>query len=191
MEQLSLFNYNFYEELNKILQNIISTEELPANSLHLYSNISSKTKEAISRSICIYEPDYPNTKENQSNLGRNSVVMNIQDAEDLELLIRNKQFSEIPLPPTATVKQITSDKNFIHVIFSKNDNNIFSYIYENIIYCLKHYESKAKPFGCCSKFKQCSDAKKCIHENKLYSMACSYRRNLDAGRIFYGENRNI
>ena len=33
--------------------------------------------------------------------------------------------------------------------------------------------------------------KKCVHENKLYSKGCQYRRNLDAGRIFYGKNRNI
>ncbi len=46
-------------------------------------------------------------------------------------------------------------------------------------------------FGCCSMFNECSDAKKCVHENKLYSKACMYRRHLDDGRIFYGKNRNI
>ena len=40
-------------------------------------------------------------------------------------------------------------------------------------------------FGCCSKYKQCSDAGKCIHEDLLYSSACEYRRNLEAGKIFY------
>ena len=190
MEQLSLFNYNIYEELEKILNDIIIDEELPASSLHLYSNTSAKTKEEISKSICIYEPDYPSIKGTTDKPGKNFVIMNIQDTEVFDLLIRNKQFSEVSLPPTATIKQVTSDKTFVHVIFNKNDNNIFSYIRENIMYCLRHYESKAKSFGCCSKFIQCSDAKKCVHENKLYSMSCAYRHNLDSGKIFYGKNRN-
>lgn len=43
-------------------------------------------------------------------------------------------------------------------------------------------------FGCCSKYKQCSDSGKCIHDDQLYSSACEYRRNLEAGKIFY-QNR--
>ena len=46
-------------------------------------------------------------------------------------------------------------------------------------------------FGCCSRFVECSDARKCVHENKLFSMACHYRHNLDNGRIFYGKNKNV
>ncbi len=46
-------------------------------------------------------------------------------------------------------------------------------------------------FGCCHRYEQCSDAKRCIHPEALVSLACSYRRNLEQGRIFYGKNRNI
>lgn len=46
-------------------------------------------------------------------------------------------------------------------------------------------------FGCCSKYNQCSDMKKCIHDDQLYATACMYRKNLDAGRIFYGINKNV
>lgn len=37
----------------------------------------------------------------------------------------------------------------------------------------------------------CSDAKKCLHENKLYARNCIYGSHLAEGRIFYGKNRNV
>ena len=46
-------------------------------------------------------------------------------------------------------------------------------------------------FGCCHLYKQCSDAKKCIQPNGLFSLACYYRKNLEQGKIFYGINKNI
>ncbi len=46
-------------------------------------------------------------------------------------------------------------------------------------------------FGCCSRYMQCSDAKKCVHPDLFTSLACGYRRNLEDGRIFYGKNKNI
>lgn len=50
---------------------------------------------------------------------------------------------------------------------------------------------KINSFGCCHKYLECSDAKKCIHEDLEYSKGCIYRQNLEAGAIFYGKNRNI
>ena len=61
-----------------------------------------------------------------------------------------------------------------------------SQVYMNII---KRFEHES--FGCCSRYMACSDAKKCVHPNKILAEACQYKTNLDAGRIFYGENRNI
>lgn len=46
-------------------------------------------------------------------------------------------------------------------------------------------------FGCCNSFLRCSDIKRCIHPNKLFASGCLYRKNLESGRIFYGDNRNI
>lgn len=46
-------------------------------------------------------------------------------------------------------------------------------------------------FGCCSRYEQCSDARKCIHPDFILSRACAYRKNLESGKIFYGKNRNI
>ena len=49
----------------------------------------------------------------------------------------------------------------------------------------------SSPFGCCSKFVQCSDSQKCIHSDLVYALACQYRKNLEQGRIFYGKNKNV
>ncbi len=189
MEQLSLFD--FEHSLKTLLEEVIQERELPKKSLHLYSNRSIKNKSETSKSICIYEPEYPAVKEDIDNPGKNYVVMNfIQKELDVELLIRPRQYKEIQLPQSAAVKS-TTDKNFIHIVFSKLDASVFDYIKQNILYCLKNYHSNSKTFGCCSRFMECSDALKCVHENKLYSTSCTYRHHLESGKIFYGKNKNV
>ncbi|HIU09811.1 MAG TPA: hypothetical protein IAB00_00940 [Candidatus Avidehalobacter gallistercoris] len=56
-------------------------------------------------------------------------------------------------------------------------------------YAKKYYSSEI--FGCCSKYIQCSDARQCIVNDLAISINCAYFKNLQAGRIFYGKNRNI
>ena len=46
-------------------------------------------------------------------------------------------------------------------------------------------------FCCCNDFRACSDAKECIHQTERFYNGCSYRLNLEAGRIFYGKNTNV
>lgn len=46
-------------------------------------------------------------------------------------------------------------------------------------------------FGCCSKYEECSNKKRCVHENPFYSLGCIYRSHLEKGEIFYGENLSI
>ena len=46
-------------------------------------------------------------------------------------------------------------------------------------------------FGCCHRYLKCSEKRKCVHDDLLYSTACEYRRNLEAGKVFYGKNTNI
>lgn len=187
-------NNIFFEKLQELLDKIILSQKLPEKSVHIYSNKSVKGENVgieTSKSICIYEPEYPLIKDDINNLGRNFVIMNIQQNDEIELLVRHSQFNTISLPTNARIKPMPSDTAFMHIIFKEGDDSIYEYIKDNILYCLRHYHSKAKTFGCCSKFNECSNAMECIHENKLYATACIYRKNLDNGKIFYGENRNI
>lgn len=43
----------------------------------------------------------------------------------------------------------------------------------------------ANRFACCSRYKECSQAGKCLHEHPYYSKGCYYRENLENGIIFY------
>lgn len=47
------------------------------------------------------------------------------------------------------------------------------------------------PFGCCNDFILCSDARRCLKAKDPDYNGCQYRKNLEAGRIFYGKNRNV
>lgn len=46
-------------------------------------------------------------------------------------------------------------------------------------------------FACCNDFVKCSDAKQCLYPQDRFYNGCYYRKNLEAGRIFYGKNQNI
>lgn len=48
-----------------------------------------------------------------------------------------------------------------------------------------------KEWDCCSRYLECSNAKKCIHPDPAFALGCGYRKILASGKIFYGENRNI
>ena len=116
--------------------------------------------------------------------------------DDLDLSLRIEQELDVHefLPGDAEIlPQTTSDKSTgtIKIRFNCTSITMVDYIRRNTEYCIKKYTSKASSFGCCSMFNECSDSKKCVHQNKLYSKACMYRGNLEQGRIFYGENKSI
>lgn len=52
------------------------------------------------------------------------------------------------------------------------------------------HKNKDNLFGCCSQFRECSNAKKCVISDREYSKFCIYRNNLENGNIFYGKNAN-
>ena len=81
-----------------------------------------------------------------------------------------------------------SDSIWLHVDITSPDQ--LSYI-EDVI-CQSYDDSPLRDsFGCCSRYIQCSDAGKCLHPDLQYAKACLYRKNLEAGRIFYGINKNV
>ena len=48
-----------------------------------------------------------------------------------------------------------------------------------------------KEWDCCSRYVECSNAKRCVHPDPVFALSCGYRKNLNSGQIFYGKNRNI
>ena len=52
-------------------------------------------------------------------------------------------------------------------------------------------ELNTESFGCCNDYLRCSDALKCLHSDDRFYNNCMYRKNLEAGNVFYGRNRNV
>ena len=46
-------------------------------------------------------------------------------------------------------------------------------------------------FACCNDYLRCSEAEVCIHQDDRFYNGCTYRTNLEQGKIFYGPKRNI
>lgn len=93
--------------------------------------------------------------------------------------------------PKLTISTPSSEKLWTRVSIKSIDeiNNfqlLFLEIYDEA--CLL---GASDPFGCCSRYMECSDQKKCIHPSLKLSRDCQYRKHLLNGRIFYGINRTI
>lgn len=48
-----------------------------------------------------------------------------------------------------------------------------------------------KEWDCCSRYMECSNAKRCVHPDPALALKCGYRKILSSGKIYYGENRNV
>lgn len=185
-----LTDNSFQSKILSILQNMIAELELPKKGLVLQKNIG-KLKETFS--IYINEPPYPATESDLDKINTTQSILNYEEKEDLVILtVKTTVFNKFECPKDIQYKYTdTKKKAFVKMYFPLDHSELYTYIKNAIYYRIKHYSSAADSFGCCSQFTECSDAKKCVHENKLYSTACIYRRNLENGKIFYGKNRNI
>lgn len=196
-------NKDWRSAVRDMLEIVVKNYELPKGTLYLSDNYGQTENVKglpISHTVCIWEPNYPPVKNEKPS--QNKVVLTIVPStvksrpDDLDLSLRIEQELDVHefLPGDAEIlPQTKSDKSTgtIKVRFNCTSITLVDYIRRNTEYCIKKYTSKASRFGCCSMFNECSDSKKCVHQNKLYSKACMYRDNLEQGRIFYGENKSI
>lgn len=88
-------------------------------------------------------------------------------------------------------ESVISEKGYTRLFIYNLDNKYMEEILVNIFNELIVYiisKSISDFFGCCSRYTECSNAKKCIHPDTIYSYSCLYKHNLDKGEIFYGDN---
>lgn len=173
----------------QIITEVIEEKELYSNAVYLAEN-KGVNGNIVSYSICIWEKDYPDTSNEKTLPDRNLVIINIKDPA------RKNRLSALRLASMDTNIEMPSDMEYVdnkipYWIIEKDSENYSSYIKRLIENAVENYSPKADVFGCCSKYNQCSDARKCLHQNLLYSKACFYRKNLESGKIFYGKNKNI
>ena len=192
---------DWQSKIRAMLTELVREYELPDGSLYLSDNYGEKDPtKIISHSVCIWEPNFPMMPNEKPE--KNQLVVTITPStsktrpDDLDLSLRETQEGDtrVWLPEDAQIldrNKTDIDGKMVRVRINNNSAGLVKYIKANTEYCIEGYTSKASSFGCCDHFIECSDAKKCVHENKLYSKACMYRRNLDEGHIFYGKNRNV
>lgn len=185
--QLELFSQTpVYPGMHTLFSKIENLYGFPNGAISLNENISQKginKGKLISVDLCVNEPEYPESP--KTHFIKSSLVMKFLPSYNaFELLIPKNAFSNITVPCDAT-NIIEKDSDiYVHVLFNLDSSSILEYIEKNIIYCIDNYSS-ASSFGCCSKYKECSKQKSCLHVNKLYAKGCQYRKNLEAGKIFY------
>lgn len=111
--------------------------------------------------------------------------------ENKELLYLKNDFKDDVLSFLDN-EDFTSDASFTRLPYAlvekhrKEIDNLF------LVIVKKYLElSDVDTFGCCHRYLECSNEKKCIHPNMIQSLGCLYKRNLENGRIFYGINKTI
>lgn len=111
-------------------------------------------------------------------------------------LRKNSRYIEVPLGSQSVVQGIAPpDKqkkvtgNFWRVTL---DNEPIGEHADVLASVLKDAINRLpKEWDCCSRYMECSNAKRCIHPDPELALKCGYRRILASGKIYYGENRNI
>lgn len=135
--------------------------------------VCKENKETIS--VWITEPTSGRTKK---------LAFNYKKSKVHTFYVKNVVVDSITIPECAVVKKIKSDKLNTHIIFKAIDDSAVDFIKNIEIYYIEHFDPSDK-FGCCGKYKECSKAKKCLHDNNFYARACWYKKNLESGKIFY------
>ncbi len=100
-------------------------------------------------------------------------------------LPRNNAFSERNLP--LGIDYIGKPGSYIRIPLEEQWRDE----YTEIILAALDGEFEAYPcdFSCCSSFRECSDARRCVHVDDLFYLGCSYRKSLYNGTVFWGANR--
>lgn len=162
---------------DRINREIANEQRIPENVLFLEINDDVQSK---SESVWIKEP----LTGKRSKLVFNCYMRGKKDNRYATFVIQNSLAKAVAPPKNVELKVLPSDSLHTFVNVKEINDEFEGYIKAITAFCIKSFEPADK-FGCCSKYKECSDAKECLHNNLFYSKACWYRKNLEAGKIFY------
>lgn len=166
----------FVEEINS---EIIISHNIPENFIICVLN-HQPTTGYESESVWITEP----VTGKLSKMVFNCDIKGKKGSKYFSFAIKKELVDKLYIPENSELKNIKSDKLNTYINFTVWNDSVLLFMKNIIIYYVEHFEPADK-FGCCSKYKECSKAKKCLHNNLFYSKACWYRKNLEAGKIFY------
>ena len=121
-------------------------------------------------------------------VSRNKVFFSIKNEylfkyADINNLDVDYEVSNLKSAPDFTRLFITHSKSIIEKTVKFLFSNIEAYLFDNYV--------PDSTFDCCQFYMQCSDKKRCVHTDVLYAKRCTYKRKLESGIIFFGENRKV
>lgn len=157
---------------------------------------------ALKKAVSEYggDPDFLTYKSTKSDGKANSsgyTVVMFGTLTAFRLRLRgNQHYISIPtlfsdlIPVDFPRKQAASESKYIRLLVD-DLHPISSYTNFLIDVTGETVNRYPKEWDCCSRYMECSNAKKCIHPDKKFALGCGYRKILNSGRIFYGVNRNV
>lgn len=172
--------------LSPFLAEMIETECQKQNIASSFIQIVKNAND--SQSVWICDPEWMLDFEGKLTQNAFSVGKTNKGYEVILSIGRNELNDFVPVPAEATVKNtVMNYKNKTSIIFTEFNDSLKKYISDVFAWELNHF-TPSYQFSCCGKYKECSDAGKCLHKNLMYARGCYYRKNLEADRVFYGKN---
>jgi len=186
----------FQEDLQVRCDAIVAEKGFPAHCLAVVQKVG---KTVTSFAVVVSEPSAPFGKVDPSAAATGAGVLYMKrptskvDAGKIEIRLDGMQDHYAPTPMTAekVLKEPSKAPKYFEVKMRLDDPALLPYLEKILSRELDVFVTKEPVFGCCDRYVECSDAKKCLHKNPMYATACAYRKNLEAGRIFYGKNKTV
>lgn len=163
-----------HHELETIIAEITESEQLPEKFL-----VIDRNKDG-SISLNMYEP----VNHVKAGLILRTELSGKKDEKKYTFVVKVSDLEEFPAPDCTTKRVRESAPDYVFLDFPEITPEIQEFAKNLTISAVLAFEPSEK-FGCCHRFKQCSDAKQCIHPNQFYAKACWYRKNLENGKVFY------
>lgn len=168
---------NFIDELNEEIKEKYNIQE---SLIVYYPIMDNKKGRIVAKSIWLCEP----ATGRKTKMMINYIIKGRADKKFPSFSVKNIIVNKVSVPNDANIKVIKSDTINTYVEFKELNESAKNFVKDVIIYYVENFEPSDK-FGCCSKYKECSVAKKCLHKSDFYARACWYRKNLKEGKIFY------
>lgn len=179
------------EQITAICDRLTYELELTPNRVAYHKSTSKKGENAgnvVSLFVQIIEMEYPDAKTISSTTSILRIPADNVSEINLSSRALHNYLLEEGIEKYATVV-VNEGKNneFIgsRLLFSEINDIYFGFIEKAVVFALKNYSSSNSKFGCCSRYKECSNQEKCIHPNKLYATVCEYKKHLENGNAFY------
>lgn len=166
-------------EIVKLIEERINPSYLTGSSLILHKNAENSSYD----SVLIKSP---NTLYRNAAIGNKSILFcRIKNKKKLRYVSFAEKYESDFIKAGFNTSKTISDNGFIRIDIDEFIDNIDK---SQLILNKVFMEAFSfAPFGCCSRYEECSRVEHCIHEDQLYSTSCMYRKNLENGRNFYKE----